>query len=188
MKAKLRRSSWIVTVPLVAIAAGYILLVFLPERRAVGRTRDQIRQKQDYIARAVAVATALSAAEQQLNKTRAYNTAWKQHAPVESELSALYGKIHQLAETAGATLSRFDPEPAVRHDRICEIRLRMDWTGSFGEICGLLEGLEGLPMSIWTSELCLRPSAGDGGAVRCEAELRIFADNSNDSDYVDRSE
>ena len=118
MKPGIRRSSWIVTVPVAAAAVAYVTLSFLPERRAIGEARRQIRQKQDYIVRAGGLAPAVRITQQKLEKAQACNTAWEQHAPTERELSALYGKIHELAKAAGTTITKFDPEAALRYEKV----------------------------------------------------------------------
>lgn len=188
MQAKLRRNSWIVTVPLAAIALAYILLIFLPDRRAIGKTRDQIKQKQAFVVQAVSVGAALRTVEQELKKTEAYNATWQEHAPAEGELSALYGEIHELAKAAGTTITRFDPEPAACYGEISQIPLGIGCVGSFAEICGFLRGLERLPVAIWVSELVLAASGDTGRSVICKADLVIFTHNSENSDYAGQSQ
>ena len=101
MNTKIKRGSWVVTVPLAAAAIGYVVLVFLPGRRSVSEAREQLELKQDYIARAAGVATALQAAHHELNKAQAYNSSWEERAPAKGGLSALYGKINALAKAFG---------------------------------------------------------------------------------------
>ena len=194
MKTGIRRSSWIVTVPVAAAAVAYITLSFLPNRHAISEARNQIKEKQDYIVQAGSLDNALRIAEEELEKIRACTTAWQRQAPVEGELSALYGQIHELAKATGTAVTRFDPEPVVRYERISRIPVGMACVGSFAEICGFLEGLEGLPLEIWVDELRLgRVIQGgqvgqEGQSVSCELTLAVFVNNSENSDYVEDSE
>ena len=188
MKTTIRRNSWLVTVPLAAAAVAYICLSFLPERRAIGKARQQVRQKQDYIVRAGSLATALRIAKEELEKTGTYNTSWEQHAPAQGELSALYGKIHELAKAAGITITRFNPEPVVRYETISRIPIGMGCVGSFADIGQFLEGLESLPMEIWANELHLNRAGENGQDVSCTLTLVVFACNSKNSDYVEDTE
>ena len=188
MKTTIRRNSWLVTVPLAAAAVAYISLSFLPERRAIGKARQQVRQKQDYIVRAGSLATALQIAKQELKKTGTYNTAWEQHAPAQAELSGLYGKIHELAKAAGVTITRFNPEPVVRYEKISRIPIGMGCVGSFAQICEFLEGLEGLPLKIWANECHLARGEQNGQGVSCELTLDVFTCNLENSDYVEHTE
>ena len=187
MKTKVHRGSWIVTVPLAAASIAYIMLVFLPGRRAIGEARDQIEQKQDYITRAAGL-PALRAAQQALEKTQAYNTTWEEHAPAQGRLSALYGRIHALAEAAGTTTTRFDPEPLVSYDNLLQIPLVVGCTGSFAQVCEFLRGLEGLQATIWMESVDLEHLVGVGESITCELNLVVFVDNPEISDYAKHSE
>lgn len=188
MKTTIRRSSWLVTVPLAAATVAYISLSFLPERRAISKARQRVRQKQDYIVRVGSLGAALRIAKQELEKTGTYNTAWEQHAPAEGELSALYGKIHELAHAAGITVTRFNPQPVVRYEKISRIPVGMKCVGGFAQIGEFLEGLEGLPMEIWANELELARDEQDGKEVSCELVLDVFTYNLKNSDYVEHIE
>ncbi|MHC4181634.1 MAG: hypothetical protein ACYSWU_29435, partial [Planctomycetota bacterium] len=125
MKTAIRRSSWIVTVSLAAAAVAYMAVSFLPNKRAIGEARTQLKRKQDYIVQSGSLTTALRMAEEELKKARAHNTAWEENAPVAAELSPLYGRIHELAKAAGTTITRFDPEPAIRCKKISQVPLAM---------------------------------------------------------------
>lgn len=188
MKTAVRRSSWIVTVSVAAAAVAYAMLSFLPERRAIGEARRQISEKQDYIVRIGGLTGALRTTQQQLGEAEAYNAAWEQHAPAEGELPAVYGRIYELGKAAGATVTRFDPEAALRYEKVSYVPLAVGCVGSFAEICGFLEGLEGLPLSIWVNELRLKGTGEPGESVSCEITLAVFANNSGKSDYADPSE
>jgi Tfp pilus assembly protein PilO len=188
MKGSIRRNSWIVTVPLAAAAVAYVTLSFLPERRATAEARQQIRQKQDYIVQAGGLAAVLRTAETELKRTRAYTAAWEQRAPAEGELSATYGKIHELAKAAGATVTRFDPEPAVHYETISQIPIKMGCVGSFAGICRFLEGVERLPLAIWEKEVAIKQNGQHEKDVSCELILAVFSNNSENYDYVGKSE
>lgn len=188
MKTKVRRGSWIVTVPLAAAAIAYVTLVFLPGRRAIGEARDQIEQKRDYVTRATGLAAALHAAQQELEKAQAYSTAWEEHAPTQGRLSALYGRIHVLADAAGTTTTRFDPEPVVQYDKVCQIPLVVGCTGSFDQIWEFMRGLEGLQATIWMDSVNLERLDGVEGSITCELNLVVITDNLDISDYARRSD
>lgn len=188
MKPKIAHSSWIVTLPLVAAAVAYMLLFYLPGNRAIGKLQDQIKTKQDYIVGAESLVTALRIVRQKHKEAQANNAAWQENAPVQGELSSLYGKISELAKAAGTTTTRFDPQPPVLYDTIRQIPLVVGCTGSFSQIYEFLRGLESLPAEIWASKLRLDRTEGSAGTTGCELNLAIFTNNSDNSDYVKRSE
>jgi Tfp pilus assembly protein PilO len=188
MKTSIRPSSWLVTGPLAAGAVVYLTLFFLPDRRAIGEARHQIKQKQDYVVQVGGLAGALRMADEELKTAQAYNAAWKQHAPVEGKLSATYGRIQELAKATGTTITRFDSEPAVRYETISRAPLKVGCVGSLAEICGFLDRLESLPLAIWERELLLKRAGQDEKTVSCELILVMFANNRENSDYVGRSQ
>jgi Tfp pilus assembly protein PilO len=188
MKTSVRRSSWIVTIPVAAAAVAYLCLCFLPESRVIGEARDQVRQEQNYVVEAARRVEVLNAAVEELRQTQAYNATWVRHAPTERDLSAAYGEIHDLAKASGATITRMDPEPPVRYETVSRTPLKVECVGSFVGICGFLERLEGLPQEIWVTELHLERSREERGPVLCQMTLGIFASNPEDSDYVEHSE
>ena len=187
-KTRVYRGSWIVTLPMAGVAAAYVMLVFLPGRRAIGEARDKIEQSQKHITQATAMAAALPVLEEELRTTQAYNTAWEENSPGQGGLSALYGKINALAKAVGTTTTRFDPEPVVPRDTIREIPIAMACTGSFAQLFNFIQSLEGLPEEIWVNSYKLENIAGKEGSVTCELTLVVFASNSKNSDYVENSE
>ena len=94
----------------------------------------------------------------------------------------------ELANAAGTAVTRFDPEPAIRHERVSYIPLGMGCVGSFPEICGFLEGLEGLRSAIWIKNLRLDGSGKDRKNVTCDLGMAVFTYNSENSDYVEHSD
>ena len=188
MRTAIRRNSWTVTVPLAAAAVVYFVFLFLPNQRTIGELRNHIRQKQNHVAQCDGLATALRLAQQELEQSEAYNTAWQRHAPTAEHLAALYGKIHQLAKNAGTRVTRFDPEPAVPYERVYGAPLEMGCDGSFAEICGFLEALENLAEEIWIKDLLVNKTGSSGDSVACELSLVVFANNLENSDYVEESQ
>jgi Tfp pilus assembly protein PilO len=188
MNHRTRPGSWIVTVSLVAAAVAYMLLIFLPGRRAIGELREQLGRKQSFLAQNASLAQALTAARHELEKAETYCAAWKQRAPAEGELSALYGKINELTKAAGTITTRFDPKPVAVHERTREIPVTMGCTGTFAEVFALLRSLESLPPTIWLDTVQFKKNGETGASVAAEINLVVFANNSEDSDYVKRSD
>jgi hypothetical protein len=49
------RTSWFITLPIAALASAYLWLVILPTAKAIRETRQEIRQKQDFISQSHAL-------------------------------------------------------------------------------------------------------------------------------------
>ena len=187
--AKFHRGSWIVTVPIAAIAVGYVTLFFLPGKRAIDEVRNQIDQKEQYMNQTAAgVAQSLNKARQELRRTETYNDDWKKRAPAFGKLSALYGKITSLANTVGTTTTRFDPEPIAAYETIREIPIAVACNGSFPQIFEFLRGIDSLDEEVWVKEMRLGETTGDSELVSCEITLVVFGDNPDISDYITYSE
>jgi Tfp pilus assembly protein PilO len=188
MARKGYRGTWIVTIVLAASAVAYLVLVFLPGRRAMGEFQQELARRQGYLAQNSGISRALASAEQELDKAEAHYAAWKQRAPGEGQLSTLYGKINELAKAAGTTTTRFDPKPVESHEQVREIPLTMGCSGTFAQLFDLLKSLESLPGTIWIDTVQFRKVTEKSEAVACEINLVVFVNNSENSDYVKHSE
>ena len=181
-KTLFRRGSWFVTVPLAVIAVAYVMLFFLPGNRAIDQLGEQIEQKQQYIAQAATLTTALQVAQEELEKVRQYNETWQTHAPAQGETSALHATINTLAVASGTDVTRLDPEEVILYDKVRQAPLSVECTGSFGEVFEFLRGLEGLPAEIWVDLVNLEKLEQTRESVKCELTLVVFANNPENSD------
>ncbi len=181
-KSKSYRGSWIITVPLAGLAVAYVFIFFLPTQREIGELRDDLSIKREFITQAGSLAAALETTKKQLNKTLKYNAAWEENAPAQNEFNTLFSRIHTLAKEAGATTTRFDPEPDVEYNTFRKAPLAVGCTGSFPQLFTFLRSLESLPQEIWIEEVRLEELDPTGKTVECNLVLGIFADNPENSD------
>jgi len=184
MADKMRRGNWMVTVPLAAGAVLYLLLVFLPGRRAIGELQSQLELKENTVARAVEVTTSLQIARRDYDQASLYEQQWRKRLPGEQMLAAAYGKIVAQAKAAGVVLTRFDPQDAAALQTIRRIPLQLGCEGSYAQIHGFLQGLETLPTIIWLDNVKLERSTSVGKSVKGELVISVFADNPEFSDYT----
>ena len=185
MKSSMRQTSWVIILPLAALVVAYVFAVFLPGRRAIDRLRGELADHQEFVVSTTFVAPAIEATRDELAKTGAYNAAWSAAAPTEADLSHLYGQIHALAKTAGATTTRFEPQPTLDYEQLRRIPVLVGCTGSFFQLARFLETLENLPQTIWVETAEFSADGQAEGVVKCEVELVIFADNPDNLDQVD---
>lgn len=188
MKTSFSRNTWLVIVPLLGLVIAYVFLVFLPGQEAIGKLHEDLAAREEFIQQVEAFGAAVEATRQEFDKTEKYVRRWEAAAPSEDELSFLFGRISQLANDSGATTTRFEPQPAVHHDEITQIPLAVECLGSFASVCEFLCSLEGFEETVWIESLQMERAGEDGGNVKCELSLAIFADNPDDSDQVDLSE
>ena len=187
MKPKFNHGNLAITVCLMGVAVAYVMVFLLPRERAIGRLREEASAKQDYVVQRGQLGAVLQTTQELLGKARQYNATWKQASEGRHTLSSLFGRISALARAAGATTTRFDPEPIVDYDKLRKIPVRMDCTGSFAQICRFVRDLERLPQVIWIEGIRLEKLSENRGVVKCELDLAIFVDNPDNSDQATSS-
>ena len=188
MTAKARRGSWLVTLPLAALAVGYLLVFYLPGREAISRATEQVEEHRQVLEQSAGMLAAIHAAEQEAGKAGRFVNQWETNCPPTAELSQLYGEIYALAEAAGARVTRFDPEAIVPARRIVKIPLKMGCRGRFEQVFGFLATLEGIAYEVWITELRMEQGVENREDISCELSLIVFAGNSGNSDYVEQTD
>ncbi|MBN1396023.1 MAG: type 4a pilus biogenesis protein PilO [Pirellulales bacterium] len=179
-----RRSNWILTLTLAAIAVAFLTLVWLPGRREILAIQEQVRAKRQFVNQAAALAKTLTATQKQLDTTEAAFKNWEKNAPRNKDLPSLYGKINALAKRSGLSVARFDPEPFVVHEEIREIPLEIGCTGTFWQVFDFLGEIETLPPLIWVDAMRLENISGVSGCVKSELNLVVFSGNPYSSDCI----
>jgi len=170
-----KRSSWFVTLPIVALAIAYLMFVFFPTAKAIRETRGEIRLKQDYISQTEKLHATVRELEQHLDEAQRFTTQWRRQVPVPGQLSEIYGSITAMSRECGATTTRFDPQPETTINHLHRVPVQMDLTGSYHAVCRLLAELEQLSETVWIDELKIEKHSESGKDVKCELKLDVFA-------------
>ncbi|HLA84914.1 MAG TPA: type 4a pilus biogenesis protein PilO [Thermoguttaceae bacterium] len=182
-----KRNSLIVTIPLAAAAAAWVLFVFLPIQKAIGRLQNEMGEMQQYCDRAESLLPVLRRSGRELADLRTTIVSWREATPSHRNTSKLLGRITTSARLAGLRTTRFDPEPIVAHNRIAEMRFSMGLTGSFPHLYAFLNSLETMPETIWIDRLEIEKPGKDGNIVSCELNIVVFVDNPENSDQRNNS-
>jgi Tfp pilus assembly protein PilO len=178
MRFAASRQTWLVTVPIALGASAYVWFVFLPGKRAIAELNGELETKQMFAASAGRTAAAIRQLETLSQDTQAYATEHRLPSASSADMARLYGAIAEAMREAGVRTTRFAPEPAVKYDQMQRTPVRVGCVGSFDEVSALLSQLEQLPYRVWIESVTMQPEREDGKAVRCEATLGIFVDNS----------
>jgi Tfp pilus assembly protein PilO len=179
--------SWIVIVPLAAVAVGYLVFVFLPNRRETAEWEQQLAAHREFLTQAAPLGVAAGVAQGELANTRAYNEHWARETVASDELPRLYARIHALVPQSGAVMTRFDPDRPVSRELLQETTLSLGATGTCEQLLRVLSGIERLGGITWIKEVDLEKGM-DGTSARLGAKLVVFSVHSNISDYVDHSD
>jgi Tfp pilus assembly protein PilO len=178
-----KQGTWMVTVPVAALAAGYVYFFFLPNQKAIDAMQRDYAARQAAVVDAESLVPAIEAATTALEETRKTSTAWKDSAPSEEQLNELFGGITGLAKVAGTTPSRFEPQAVVVDETLQRVPVVLGCSGQFSQTMQFLRDLENLPQTIWVESGRWEVDE-EGGDVGCELVLGIFADNSEKSDQA----
>lgn len=182
-----RVGSWFVTVPVAALGLAYIWFGFLPGHRAVVELQEQVKSKQQMLEQSQLQGQAAAAIRQTLADAKAYVQKWRPASPSVQNTPALCGSIHQLANDARLTTTRFDPQPPERRGSFSQIPITIQAIGSFPGIYGFLTRLEGLPFRVWVDSVSLtmpEKLGKDTGKIAADIKLVVFINNPESSDYV----
>jgi Tfp pilus assembly protein PilO len=182
MNTSASRGQWLITLTLVGAVTAYLMLVFLPGKRAIAERRHELRNKQEFILSAGQVRTQLHTVAAELASTRDYCNAWRGRPATSAGVAALFGEIAELAHTAGVNTTRFAPGTTIEFEQLRRIPITLICVGSFVQIQAFLAGLEASKQRIWVKELKLEPNRGSGDTVECELNLAVFADSPDFSD------
>jgi len=181
MPGKLRHSSLIVILGVAAACVAWVYLFFLPRMRATASIHDRINEKQDFIAEAPKLATAITSAQSELIETQTYIAAHSKRLTSQSELTSLFGRISRLARENETKITRFEPQSAVDYLTISKLPVLFSVQGSFDNIQALLGSMEQLPAAVWFEEVKIAALRENSKAVECNLMLEIFVDNNGKS-------
>jgi len=190
---RMRRHSWLVTLPLVAISAAYLWLVFLPGQRVIAALETELDDKRAFIASGVHVAQCRVQFEAKLADLHTYCDRWQAKPCDSAGLAALYGEIAELLKASGVVTTHFSPGPTQKFDVLKKTALKIEYEGTFEQVASVLTSLETMPERLWVENVNLETLADSGVSIRqkddkvgqimrCQVTLVIFAGNSEKSD------
>jgi Tfp pilus assembly protein PilO len=176
--AAIRQSSgWTVTAPLTIVAIVYLMLVWLPINRELNAMQNEVTKMEQFVNRAADQETMLPISLREFDQAKTVAARWEKASPRKRQFSTLYEQINALAQDAGLTVERLDPQPVVAREKIQEIPITVVGSGVFGQVYEFLRNIEGLPMTVWVKSMKLEKKSTVNG-VQCQMDLVVFANNS----------
>jgi Tfp pilus assembly protein PilO len=186
-ESKFHRGSWLVTMPLVAIAVIHITFVFFPCRKAIRQLRMDIEYAQLFIGNGGNVSAKLVAAQKDLLEAKSYIEKWRREVFSVHRLPTIFGNINALSKQSGTAITRFEPQAFIELGLIRQVPVHMACTGTIAQIHEFIRSLENLPQTIWLDTLKFQKSGQNGDITVCEINLVAFSDNPKNSNYADIS-
>lgn len=185
MKLAWLSQGWTLPALVLAAAIAYVALGLIPSFRDFQHGRQELALRRTFITQAAGLPQALEETRREMAKTADYNRAWREAAPRAANFPTLLGRLNALANEAGVTPTRVDPDPIRNQSRLGRIPLVVCCQGGFDQTFQFLQSLESLPISAWMKDLRMEVDPKNRGIVKAELDLEIFAENSEISGQVD---
>lgn len=183
-----RRNSWIITVPLAGATLAYVMLVFLPQRKAIGELGEQRQAKELFLQQASGIAAQIVQQQRELDQAARYVQRRRQCLPEEKDLAALYARVHAAVNQAGARTTRFDPQPPVVYERLRRDTLVLGCKGTFRQTNDLLGRLETMLVPPLVETFRIEKVGNSGKEASIEVMLVNYSENPDSSDYTKNPE
>jgi hypothetical protein len=172
---RLRSKSWTLTIPVAVIAAAYVWLFFLPDKRAIARLHAEISEKMGFNALAGKLSADARRAQHESEAIEKYVAEWQNISGDPGEIAGVFKSIAEATKLAGVQTTRFVPDSPIKLASIERIPLRLGCRGTLAGTLDLLSRLERLHNRIWIDELTLEPSSQNSELVQCEMVVVVFA-------------
>jgi Tfp pilus assembly protein PilO len=178
-KARGKPKTWIITLLLAAVAISYLIFIFVPSQRSIGRLRSQFQERRQQIIQAQTLLSTVDQARTRLTETRSVSESWRKEAPRQAVMITHFASLTQQAQSAGVAIERLDPLPAVELNLVAQQDVTMQFNAPFAAVFDFLRRLESLPGTLWIRKLRLHSSGTVEGKLQGELTLTIFVDSSH---------
>jgi Tfp pilus assembly protein PilO len=179
---KIKNSNLIVILPMIGIGVAYLLLLCLPNYRAMHKQRDLIQLQQKFIVQSDSLTGEISEIKARVKRTEKFCQDWETKAPGDADVSQVHREINDCVSQAGATVTGFDPQPIVPMNTMDRVSLTLRAAGTFAQVNAMLAKLETMPETVWLENLRLKAAGKDAEKMDCEVTLVVFAKKSEKSD------
>jgi Tfp pilus assembly protein PilO len=158
-----------------ALALAYIVIVFLPQQRAIAGLRAQLQEKQDFILQSERLRPVVETKTREVREAEAFVSVQQQRVPTVEQVPDVFGRISDHVRLAGVRNERFEPEPTADLGSFRKIPVRIAIEGSFTQLFALLHGLEDTTMPLWIEDLQILRDSENGASLECKVNLAVFA-------------
>lgn len=174
MKLSLTNNSTTLTAVAFALAAAFVLLVFIPLGRAISAANRSLELKRSIILQEKSLLAQIELHQDEMEEVHKYTSRWSEAPNPNFHLSQLLGEISHLAKEAGTDALRLEPRPIVSMQSLHRIPVQVGLRGTFQEIHQFLQKLESLPHQLWLHRIELAPGNEDRQELTCTMEFEAF--------------
>ena len=182
MRLKNKRSSWLVTIPLLLTGAGYVYLFYLPASREIEKRQSELETKKQVVARSETLPALIDETERQIVATEEFVASRRERLTDEGKIAGVFGEVSRVVSETGNQQSRFDPQRPTTMASLKIQPLTLGANGRFRDLTAMLAGLEAMPATHWIESLHLQNPSAQGNLLQSEVNLEVFVEHSENSD------
>jgi len=181
MKFLGKKSSISLAGMIIAMVAGYVLLVFMPLRSQIAAAKSRLDEKRMFVAKEASLQAELAKSQTEQQAIGEHTQSWPEIDNPNVHLSQILGDVSRHAKQLGLDALRLEPAQSTKLNLVHRIPVQLGCRGSFMEIHDLIRRIEEMPYEIWIHRIELAPHRDDSGELTCEMEFEAFAASTADS-------
>jgi len=181
MKSISSKSSVSIAGIIVAMIAGYVLLVFMPLRSQISATQSRLEEKKEFVARESSLREELARYQKEQQSIAEHIESWPEIENPNVHLSQILGEVSRNAKQLGLDSLRLEPAQSTKLNLVHRIPVQLGCRGSFLEIHEMIRRIELMHYKIWIHRIELAPHRDDSGELTCELDFEAFAASAADS-------
>lgn len=179
---KILSGGWAVILPLTAAIGVYLWFIFFPQMREIRSMREEIAEKQAFIAGAALRSAREKAIDDEQALTLEYVERYRGATGRPGDVAGLFASLSELLEHAGVKTTMFRPETKQSFAAVERIPVTIGCTGDTQHLLSLLASVERMNQRIWVDEITIERGKEAGEGMRCELKPAIFVNNFEISD------
>ncbi len=182
MEHLFKRTSWVVTGPLLLGTVLYFALVYVPGEKAIADMRRELDSITDLVYQLESQGTRIEAIRAALNSTEEFSEHRSQEALSHQHASEFYARLSEMARDTGVQIRALDPDSITLYESLEVLPVNLMLSGSFAAIFDFTAQLESLPLIVWIDKLTLQAPRQTGEDTQAELVLKVFGSRSQESD------
>jgi Tfp pilus assembly protein PilO len=173
------RSEQILTVALVLGVAGlFVFTVHLPQKRHLKQLEQDYRQQEENLQKAKEEYSQLAELNKKVTLLRNVVNRLYKRMPAKGEFGSSLEKIVAGMNASKLVTEEISPQSPVSTEKFSELPIKINFKGSFENICTFLAGLENLDRLIRIENLRLEGDAGPTPVIKAKMVLNVYCSRS----------
>ena len=186
MRAGDHRDAILSVTVLAALAAVFLLLVFIPGQKRLSALEQQIKRERDIHRQIPRERAARQQQQRQIEAARQYAATAEERLVPPAELHAALRDITAAADAAELTVLRLEPRTRTEHATWSEQHLQLKFRGRYPAVMHFLQSVEQSPRLYHIRSLALRrESEEDSENLEGEVEISVCLVHADSGESAD---